>query len=103
MADSFTPGPWSLRPTEDNGHYVMGTSSPGISHAVAEVHSGKENARLIAAAPDLLEALREWDEYMNELDRTSDPNDPIAIMRKRYHGKRTERTRAAIAKAVNPA
>jgi hypothetical protein len=60
-AASFTPGPWTIRPSRlsEGAHYVEGgeTASKWL---VAEV-SGQgarnpSNARLIAAAPDLLDA-----------------------------------------------
>lgn len=53
-----TPGPWAYRPT-NNGHMVAG-AKPGYLAEVRDCGSGcvKANARLIAAAPELLEALR---------------------------------------------
>lgn len=62
--NKHTPGPWTF------GHwgndFWVGTNSAGLSGKVAkviwdmgeEVAEGRENARLIAAAPELLEALK---------------------------------------------
>ena len=57
-AVSHTPGPWtySLSPSTDNTWYVDGPSR-WICNSTAR--SSEDNARLIAAAPDLLEALGE--------------------------------------------
>jgi hypothetical protein len=55
-APAFTPGPWELR-----GLTVFEVGKTGISVAVATQHetNAKANARLIAAAPELYEALTE--------------------------------------------
>ena len=72
-----TPGPWKLLPVEADKDYlrIRGTRL-GVRYKVANVHhiryegvhavvrerddaESMANARLIAAAPDLLEALRE--------------------------------------------
>lgn len=61
-----TPGPWEV---EDNGHFydinagrtTVGDTCSSISWFDNDVHRGpvaKANARLIAAAPELLEALQ---------------------------------------------
>ncbi len=60
-----------------------------------------ENARLIAAAPDLLAALEEqvaeFDKRCAEYRSVGDEG--IAAMAELHHGKRMDRARAAIAKA----
>lgn len=72
---AHTPGPWWLRPTHDHGKYILGSSSAGSEHAVAECHSGDDNARLIAAAPDLLAAcerakgfVESWEKQLGDWD-----------------------------------
>lgn len=65
LTAKHTPGPWTLKPAEDgefrepgNGDAaVVGSNlvSPGIVWQNDE--EGRANARLIAAAPELLEAL----------------------------------------------
>lgn len=61
MSAGFTPGPWKVthEPSSDWGAYAVGQSNQdsGINHQVAEVTMEKD-ARLIAAAPELLEALQ---------------------------------------------
>ena len=69
---SFTPGPWvtcdSFGP-EAGGTSVMANDSYMIASCC--FYYGKEqtqaNARLIAAAPDLLEALRAYDRWNYEV------------------------------------
>lgn len=58
-----TPGPWVSVPGEDGGRDING---PGSANYIASVHGGYEpseeclaNARLIAAAPEMLQALEE--------------------------------------------
>lgn len=57
------------------------------------------DARLIAAAPDLLAACKAWEDYFDRLDAESDPTDAMVIVRRQFHAKRLDATRAAIAKA----
>ncbi len=60
MSD-FTPGPWRIGTPPPNGEQTIGTTQ-GLMVAVATTGASvptKANARLIAAAPDLLEALIE--------------------------------------------
>ena len=56
-----TPGPWRIGTPPPNGEQTIGTQH-GLMVAVVTTGSGvptKANARLIAAAPELLEALQE--------------------------------------------
>ena len=60
MADKHTPGPWKIGTPPPNGEQTVGTDQ-GLMVAVATTGAGvqtKANASLIAAAPDLLEALK---------------------------------------------
>ena len=64
---THTPGPWHIATEPDSGNYAITVKSPGISSHVANIFAGRlceehggsayANARLIAAAPDLLAAL----------------------------------------------
>ena len=56
MATKFTPGPWSV--CADRA-YVDGPDGKVVAHCCYERHPSEEyaNADLIAAAPDLYEAL----------------------------------------------
>ena len=61
MADKHTPGPWKIGTPPPNGEQTVGTDQ-GLMVAVATTGAGvqtKANASLIAAAPDLLDALEE--------------------------------------------
>jgi len=60
-----TPGPWTLR--RGRRHFHIGARAPGYGREVAVVRytanadtgwTSEENARVVTAAPDLLEALR---------------------------------------------
>jgi hypothetical protein len=82
MKTTFTPGPWSAGPPA----WFRGQRSPedgkrpitaGSSGVVANVY-GEANARLIAAAPDLLEALRA---YVNASGPISDEHAQALIDR----------------------
>ena len=60
MKQKHTPGPWSINGNkiDGNGYHIVSVNS----HRTSE---GEANARLIAAAPELLEALilicdRDW-------------------------------------------
>ncbi len=85
-----TPGPWRLAASGIDGHKVVAPDgrnicgmSNRISLSMAERHA---NARLVAAAPDLLAALR--DLVPADFDRHPDDFMPV------WHA-----ARAAIAKA----
>jgi hypothetical protein len=73
-APLFTPGPWQTAPNFPNGMTAIidsdGRTKPYSLIAKAE---NEDNARLIAAAPTLLEALEEWLEAVG----------PTAVMRAR--------------------
>lgn len=60
MTTKFTPGPWRIGTPPPNGEQTIGTTQ-GLMVAVATTGVSvptKANARLIAAAPDLLDALK---------------------------------------------
>jgi hypothetical protein len=61
---SFTPGPWFLHADSDLSGEVYFKHSNGKEYEIARAATGYSddklaNARLIAAAPDLLEALKD--------------------------------------------
>jgi len=63
-----TPGPWNLYPNNASDWVVRKMFPDGQeSHEIARCQSGMDNARLIAAAPDLLEALKEIEEHTMDL------------------------------------
>jgi len=68
VAATHTPGPWPITETGDGKRFVIGEGLVGgpKGYEVAEVYSDDApyeetiaNARVIAAAPDLLDELRE--------------------------------------------
>ena len=91
MNNKYTPGPWRIGTPPPNGEQTVGTLN-GLMVAVAtigaEMEETKANARLIAAAPELLEALQ------SVLDNCLDSEGLCAA-----HAK----ARAAIAKATGGA
>lgn len=80
-----TPGPWLARtaPTsaglchivsaaEWKGAFIYGDGiRPGVDDALPKAQELAANARLIAAAPDLLEALRDIRKQFDDFDPTS--------------------------------
>jgi hypothetical protein len=59
MSTQHTPGPWKAHPTglSRSGLPEYQIHWSDIGECVAEIVHGEANARLIAAAPELLEAL----------------------------------------------
>lgn len=85
---NHTPGPWAANPdglihAGKNRLHIAQAATIGMGHAAAA------NARLIAAAPDLLAALQalEW------------AVDGVAYIQEEY-AEQVEKARAAIAKAT---
>src|SRR5690625_3319071 len=115
-----TPGPWEV--AEENGDYfVQVASQPSACHPMfdryriihgwvggdgtdspnPELGTPIANARLIAAAPELLEALMQMVErisYYAELKEEGIPN--IEDWAYTYNSGDMQRARAAIAKAI---
>ena len=100
MSSKHTPGPWLARtaPTSAGlchiisaadwrGAFLYGDGSRlGVDDALPKAQELSANARLIAAAPDLLEALKGLVAWADDLRR----EDPVEDLRK---------ARAAISKA----
>ena len=86
MTAKHTPGPWSV--AEGDGCFIVETNDSVVRFEVAglDMEGDRYNARLIAAAPDLLEALE------------------AAVARQAYRPGEGpewwEQSRAAIAKAI---
>lgn len=67
MSNAHTPGPWCIGAPPPNGEQTIGTQQ-GLMVAVATTGAGtptKANARLIAAAPELLGFVDEFIEAWN--------------------------------------
>jgi hypothetical protein len=84
-----TPGPWKA-----DGCDVTGPATT-IAIALNKYDVGRANARLIAAAPDMLEALRPFAEWARqyELSTAGDIRDEVMLQSLR-------RARDAVAKAT---
>jgi hypothetical protein len=64
-----TPGPWDIYFNAQDDLVIRKMFPDGQeSHVVAHCHSGFDNARLIAAAPDLLDALKSLLWYVGQLE-----------------------------------
>lgn len=94
-----TPGPWIAK--EFAGNWNVTTTEKPRTHNVCKVSDlddTEANARLIAAAPELLEALRsclEWMEFtIPKLNETN--------THRMNWGGPISKARAAISKATNP-
>lgn len=95
-AGKHTPGPWSAKPSADTGYgdpewapFQIESDEWIVAVAIGDVDdlNAEANARLIAAAPDLLEALSELIEANSFYFK---PGNPWG-----------DKARAAIAKAVS--
>lgn len=84
-----TPGPWTATAVNEDGAYTQWRIDPRVADVFWVNKTGAANARLIAAAPDLLAALRE---LIADRDAHGWPDFPAS-----------ERARAAIAKATGAA
>jgi len=72
MKTQHTPGEWNIYQTE-KGYSIESTSKSGSLIPIAQVHrfyaNAKTNAKLMAAAPEMLEALKDiraWYENNHE-------------------------------------
>ena len=88
MKTAFTPGPWTVG-KDGTGFINQVKIDPSIGCAYGRGEEVEANARLIAAAPDLLDACVAYIASREELNLTADSNAVKAI-------------RAAIEKAVTP-
>ena len=87
MAETkFTEGPWRVLPPSvgvDLNWHVTDNGDTFVAHVYGFGHSvdeqSKINAHLIAAAPDLYEALTQAGDYISSLDFIGDENVVAAI------------------------
>lgn len=91
MTTQHTPAPWELRQST-NGYWFIDHEQGGEGYTLTKLECGERDARLIAAAPDLLAALQMVNRIWSH-DQTANlaPDSPVAIVR------------AAIAKATGGA
>jgi hypothetical protein len=103
----YTPAPWATDPDDPrdvraSDGELLATAYPmqnedDVSeedHPVAEA-----NARLIAAAPDLLAACRVVKEFLDSLEAATDSADRLAAIRREVHAPLRAALEPAIAKA----
>ena len=60
---SHTPGPWTVE-KGNNALTILAKNYYGVARTYGTGEEDKANARLIAAAPDMLAALKEADEII---------------------------------------
>lgn len=80
-ASGFTPGPWELYNEDLRGGQYWVVAIPGPDFETIDLHAdenGEANARLIAAAPDLYAALKEFDRLMLIIVSAVHHADPLA-------------------------
>lgn len=98
MNMKHTPGPWEITAANVLGR--MATVIDGICIVLGHGRIPNANARLIAAAPDLLAALEAAEAAIMDEVNASDGEDHPVI---RAHAKVAAEARAAIAKATGAA
>jgi hypothetical protein len=100
MQHQHTLGPWTAGLTNSRGVQacVIGAKNdrgftPWVCHIqTADIETGNANARLIAAAPDLLEAIQDLLNQFEQRGVLVDPQHPDRIA--------VEQARVALAKAI---
>lgn len=108
MSAGHTPGPWCAEPADMFGdHNIVLGDNADDARAIAAVVSNlrapsevEANARLIAAAPDLLEACQELIGVIDSVDGEADysKEEWAALGSAKLHAE--DRIRAAIARAT---
>lgn len=96
---SHTPGPWTFF-ERDSMKYLVGADGQGFAHTVGLLEPrDTANARLIAAAPALLEALEATLPSLESCDVPDLPNegDVVFWLERRDHA--LQQARVAIAQA----
>jgi hypothetical protein len=85
MADlTHTPGPWEVEPINGGETFQITTTEATAFTVIAETPLGwggpaEANARLMAAAPDLLEALEPFSEIDGEGDEDFGDETPVEV------------------------
>lgn len=104
MNTKHTPGPWKMQPSQhDERHYAIHAASAMRWVAHVSVENNEANARLIAAAPELLEALQDAADQLFRLalaDAHRWPGDASGTKALEHANRVCEPFRAAIAKAT---
>lgn len=110
MTTKFTPGPWHVKPNSIGGPavgpeeaVVADIRTYGGPHVGGQQHpQTAANARLIAAAPDLLEALQWYEAKAVQMGRAAIDQDSKLLLElmKEIAVEYGAQARAAIAKAT---
>lgn len=93
MSSKHTPGPWSLQESATHVR-IVGADGENIWHEDKRCPRVMDDARLIASAPEMLEALRGLDEAYCRA------GDALSREERAEDRKRLMAARAAIAKAT---
>ena len=96
----WTPGPWLV----ESGGFVGGPVGFGTvcqfwNKFEEDFTNCEANAHLIAAAPDLYEALVFVKEFFNRLENGTPDDDMLREMRRKYHAPVHAKIDAALARA----
>lgn len=96
---NHTPGPWftDIREDTDERRYIMSEKAPfpgTVAIVTLDVAEAEANARLIAAAPELLEALQRFLDYESAMNSREDVSGML------IYAEFSDMARAAIAKAT---
>lgn len=73
MKTKHTPGPWQMNP--NNHQEILADGRTPANTVVAIVPAGQPDAHLIAAAPEMLEALEQASHYIDACFELRNPND----------------------------
>lgn len=84
-----TPGPWTVEQISDSGggtrlQIEAAAASTGRVCVLSRLDEGMANARLIAAAPALLEALRPFAAFAGPFDGQDAPDDQVIGFAQRH-------------------
>jgi hypothetical protein len=112
LQEKHTPGPWTVtnadhvgEPTEDPSMPPYWFIDGGKCHAHesrgfhVSAYMKEADARLIAAAPELLEACQIVLAYLDKLEFGIEDNDPLREIRQRCHAPLRAALETAISKA----
>jgi hypothetical protein len=77
--NTHTPGPWTVRNEHFRPLAILSADRASIVALLPDT-APKSNARLIAAAPEMLEALEELTEWGRTYTSPLDPNSPHQLL-----------------------
>ena len=69
---TFTPGPWVVKHDKEGLPFIGVTSDPWTYPGTVATVEQEKDARLIAAAPELLEQCREFEKCLTHLINSGD-------------------------------